>query len=217
MTNLVYSRRFRVLVVLAAVMAVTGTHFASNIRPKVGENRFVYHNRPTAEQLALSCRQFQQVLKEKEGGEHYKPLTIHVDFPGIDRPEFKKVSEVDVSESSPVVGIELGDLTYAFVLQGMIDPEAHIANMIIGETPISVSYCDLVDAVRVFTCQQTKLIPLHVGGLNIHKELVLLLDGKRYNQSSDAIPLSDYPFVRTSFGDWTRKHPSSRVYIAPVM
>jgi len=104
MANFRFWPRLSVLAFLALVMAGTGNHFASNLQPEAGEHRFVSQYRPTAEQRTLWHRQVQQALEETKGGEYYKPLDIYADFPGIDHPELKSIGEVDVLESSPVVG-----------------------------------------------------------------------------------------------------------------
>lgn len=47
------------------------------------------------------------------------------------------------------MGIVINGEACAFVIQAMCPIDQHIVNLILNSTSISVTYCDLVDCVRV--------------------------------------------------------------------
>ncbi|WP_197455889.1 DUF3179 domain-containing (seleno)protein [Stieleria neptunia] len=139
-----------------------------------------------------------------------------VDHAGVEQPPLQRSDAVDLIDSTPVVGIEVEDRAIAFVLEKMRDPKAHVVNLHFGQqTSVSVSYCSLVDCVRVLKDDSESPIPLHVGGLDIDNQMVFLLNGKRYGQMSAALPLEDYPYARTTWGAWKQQHPKTRICIPP--
>lgn len=97
----------------------------------------------------------------------------------------------------------------------MLNPKHHIVNLVLNQNPVSVTYCDLVDCVRVLTDETKVAIPLRVGGFDIDNQMVFLFGDHRYGQSSDGVPLRDHAFDRTTLGKWTELHPSTVVYLGP--
>ena len=115
-----------------------------------------------------------------------------------------------------MIGIEVDGRFIALVMEKMMDPLAHIVNMNFGgEKSVSVSYCYLADCVRVVSKESKTPIPLHVGGMDVDNQMVYLLDGERYGQMSPVLPLADYPFERTTLGDWRKLHPHSQICVPP--
>jgi hypothetical protein len=189
--------------------------WAARIRPKAGEAVYQPLAPPTAEEQAQD--RLERAARERaiKGGAFHKPLQIYAYFAGIDQPMLNESSGVDLPDLTPVVGVEVNGESCAFVLHQMRDPATHIVNLIMNDKAISVAYCDLVDCVRVVSDDSDKPIPLHVGGLDVDQQLVLLLNGERYGQESADLPLQDHPFVRTSWLEWKQLHPDTRVYLAP--
>lgn len=146
-------------------------------------------------------------------GEHHKPLQMVVDFPGIKDPKLISLGATKLTDTEIVIGVAIEGEAYAFARRALLGPSQHIVNFVINSTPVSVTYCDLVDCARVLTKQDNNdLIDLHVGGLDCHNQMVFLLNGIRYGQSSEAIPLEDLPFEKTTLGDWKARHPKTMVY-----
>ena len=125
------------------------------------------------------------------------------------------VDDADYSDSTAIVGVDVDGMQCAFVLDEMQDPARHVVNLVINQKPISVAYCDLVDCVRVVTDDSQDPIPLNVGGLDIDNQLVLSLRGTRYGQQSPDLPLNDYPFTRTTLGDWKSQFPKTMICVPP--
>lgn len=158
--------------------------------------------------------------KEREaailGGRFHKALRTYVDHPGVDQPDLNQIDDLDLVDATPVIGIEIEGDSIAFVMEKMVDPRAHIVNLNFAEErSVSVSYCYLADCVRVLSKESNKPIPLHVGGMDVDNQMVFLLEGERYGQSSPVLPLADYPFSRTTLGDWKASHPQSKICVPP--
>ena len=184
-----------------------------SLTPK-GESRFAYVDRPTAEDHAQWDREAAEFQRVKLGGDDYLPLQRLFEFPGVDHPSMVSKDHIALASETPIVGIEVSGEAYAFVLDSMSDPRTHIVNLYVHGVAISVTYCNLVDCIRVLTTEGKELLPLGVGGLDVDNQLVLLWQGIRYGQSSTKLPLADYPFHRMEWGEWLSKHPDTRVYRA---
>ena len=181
------------------------------------ESVFVCLDPKISERQRKETRDFvEQQQREMKGGQFYKSLQLHVDFPSIDDPVTTSIDEVDLPDSTPVIGVEVDGKTCAYVVSRMVDPMAHIVTMTLNQTRVSVTYCDLKDCVRVLNMEGTS-DSLHVGGLDIDNHLVLLMNGVRYGQMSAGIPLKDHPHVRTTLGDWRMQFPDSQVFSESIV
>lgn len=169
----------------------------------------------TPEAIALQAAEELEWQRLKNGGEYYKQLKIVSDYAGHVPTELLDAESVTLPPSTEIVGVEVAGEFCAFVLDSMSNPRYHIVNTMLNMKPISVTYCDLVDCVRVLTDDDSTTIPLHMGGLDVNNQMVLLLDGERFGQSSEGLPLKDHDFVRTTLGDWMNRHPSTKIYVCP--
>lgn len=216
MSSTSLSRRIIRRGIIGLALLVSVTHFVvyrQNARAfqDIGLRR----RPPTAEQIATSEAETAEYQRVVNGGEFHKPLLLFVEYAGHQQVELKNASDADFPDETPIVGVAVGNMPCAFVLEEMEDPARHVVNLVINGTPISVTYCDLVDCVRVMTDDSQKPIPLSVGGLDIDSQLVLLLGGKRYGQLSADLPLADHPYIRTTLGDWKQRFPHTMICIPP--
>lgn len=171
---------------------------------------------PTREQIAADKAKREEYFRIKAGGEHYLPLQRVVDMPGNDAANLMSSFEIDFADETPIVGIERVGKAVAFAIDGLRGPKRHIVNLMIGNKPVSVTYCDKVDCVRALTTDSQSPIPLRVGGMDINDQMVVILNNTRYGQSSLALPLTDFPFERTTWGKWKRQHPDSKIFISDL-
>ncbi len=170
----------------------------------------------SAEELAAEIAETERIKKIRAGGRHHKALQRLVEFPGVKNPELIRPENASLPDSTPVVGVEVDGAACAFVLSAMNDPSRHIVNLMINQKPVSVTYCNYADCVRVLSQESNQPISLQVGGLDVDNQMVFLFQDQRYGQQSRAIPLSDYPFQRTTLGDWQQAHPETLVYVGDV-
>lgn len=150
---------------------------------------------------------------QMKAGEFHQALIRIYDLPGVRQPEFVDADRSTLSDQATVIGIVVDGLPYALARDAMLEPAKHIVNLMMGEHPLSVTYCDLADCVRVLHREKgDEPIDLRVGGLDEDYQMVLLFEGERYGQTSQDLPLTDYPFEVLKFGDWKKRYPQSKVY-----
>lgn len=147
------------------------------------------------------------------GSEHHKPLQMVLDHPGVTKPKFANARSTKLPDDESVIGVVVKGKAFAFAREALLNPDEHIVNLLIDDTPISVTYCSMRDCARVFTRESgAEPIDLHVGGLDVSNQLVYLLEDTRYGQTSEEIPLEDFPFEWMTFGEWKQQHPDTLVY-----
>jgi hypothetical protein len=151
-----------------------------------------------------------------------------LDVLGVCRPSLIAASQTEVAESSKVIGVVVNGQARAYLMSAMGIPgdalseesevdlewylKRHVVNDVIADSPVSITYCDLSQCVRVLTSQgQQQPLRLRIGGISEGK-MLLLYEGQRYEQSDDAIPLQDVSFTVTSWGQWKNEHTLTLVY-----
>src|SRR5947208_2927435 len=78
-------------------------------------------------------------------------------------------------DSTLVIGVSAGGRHRAYVLQAFLLNEARIANDLLGEVPVTVTYCDLSDCVRVFTGPGKGRLRVALGGWDRRRPKSMLL------------------------------------------
>ncbi len=153
-------------------------------------------------------------------------LDFQVNRPGLVNPAFADPEDPRIINSMRVIGVVVDHQAYAYSVKALSIPSRlrygtdkrelarrHIVNQLLDTTAVSVTYCDISGCARVFKLDhQTGALPLSVGGLSNGK-LVLSYHGKNYLHKDEKIPLADYPFEVTFWGDWVSRHPDSRIYL----
>ncbi|MCG8651390.1 MAG: DUF3179 domain-containing protein [Pirellulales bacterium] len=150
--------------------------------------------------------------------EHHGPLLMVLDVPGVQDPEFQPIEQTELSPETEVIGIEVNEKAYAFVVEALSQRGKHIVNLTVDGKPLSVTYCSLSRCTRVLTTPTDspgwdgKAIDLRVGGLDRDERMVLLLAETRYAHQSDQLPLQDVPFKRVKLSEWEGSHPESLIF-----
>ena len=147
------------------------------------------------------------------GADDHSELRVAFNTAGVTDPDFSSIKDSKLSAKTPIVGIEVEGEAVAFPLAELEEP--HIVNAVIGNRALSVTFCTLVDCVRVLTDESEKPIDLRLGGQDGNMQMVFMYDGARYAQESRKIPLNDFPFKRCSLAEWKKLHPKTQVFIAP--
>lgn len=192
------------------VTAIVVEGWASWVQPTT--NPFLAVAPETPEEKAY----WEEYERQFEAGRYHGRLLMRMDQPGVDEPVLVPGRKADLSDETPVVGIAHDGMACALVLESMRDIDQHIVNLVLGKTPLSVTFCDLDDCVRVLKgssvgAQQS--LPLKVGGIDVDMRMVLLYQGERYAQRSPDFPLADHDFVRTTWGAWKKSQPDSLIYL----
>lgn len=202
---------FTALVFLCSVFAFGIAILGSNKRSHDGMSTI----RPDSTRGSRVLGEETQRQSAMAGGKSHKPLQLFLDLPGVESSKFIEANAAKLNPTTEIVGIVRSGKHYAFVLQFMSKPQDHIVNMLIDNKPISVTYCDRVDCVRVLTNDSEAPIQLRVGGLDIDSQMVFSLEGTRYGQSSTDLPLQDYEFNRMTWMQWKTRYPETLVYVGP--
>lgn len=145
--------------------------------------------------------------------ENHKDLKVAFSLPAIENPVLIKKDQVAGKNVGFVIGILIENQPIAFSLKGMTGPGSHVVKFERNNKNFCVTYCDLVDCARVLFKPTSKgPVNMTVGGQDIDEQMVLLLDGVRYGQSSSNIPLLDHDFEVLDWSEWVQRYPNSLVY-----
>lgn len=143
-------------------------------------------------------------------------------IPGIRQPAVREAGKGRLSDSEEVIGIEVRGQARAYRLAAMKGREQHVVNDLVGDVPVSVTYCDLTDCVRAFTDRQASA-PLDIwqGGLK-GNHMVLTIQGVSYIQDTGEtlnsgpvekpIPYESMRATRTTWKAWKTAHPGTELY-----
>lgn len=136
--------------------------------------------------------------------------------PGIRQPEMHAVDQVSLPDDAEVIGCLAGSLARAYLLEALTPMNGHVVNDVAGTIPVSITYCDMTDSVRAFTCDQPGApINLGIGGF-MDGQMLLQLNGRMYPQKSADVPLTEHPVERTTWGAWKALHPESVIYLGTL-
>jgi hypothetical protein len=107
-------------------------------------------------------------------------------------------------------------------------PEARIANDLLGAVPVTVTYCDVSDCVRVFSGPgQGRRLRVALGGWDRRrpKSMLLRIGSDMYwqdtgqpleDETTAAFPYRTLDFVRTTWREWREAHPDTDAYIGVI-
>ncbi|MBY0228468.1 MAG: DUF3179 domain-containing protein [Gemmataceae bacterium] len=137
---------------------------------------------------------------------------------GIDLPEMRKASEARLEDDDEVVGIVVGGTARAYSLKAMAPMTSHVVNDLAGGVPVTVTYCDLAECVRVFT-GPGKGKHLGLGQMGrVEDSLLLNAGGRMIRQSTgramggEGEPLPTVAHERTTWKAWRTAHPDTLAY-----
>ena len=128
-------------------------------------------------------------------------------------------------DDAPVIGVSAAGRHRAYLLQALMRPDAHVYNDLLGDAPVTVTFCDLDECVQVFTAPgRERPLDIEVGGADGRRarKLVLRVGATRYwqdtglplhNDATSVFPYVKADFVRTSWGQWREAHPDTDVYV----
>jgi hypothetical protein len=142
--------------------------------------------------------------------------------PGVSRPPMRAAKDAGLEDEAPVVGVVVAGKARAYSLAALSHISRHVVNDRLGDVPVTVTYCDLYQCLRIFTDEgRTEALELSQGGRGTDG-LVLLYGGTFYNQSTgertspgDPLPLRPVPHEQTTWKAWRAKHPETDVYTGP--
>jgi hypothetical protein len=133
--------------------------------------------------------------------------------PGIRQPKTFPASQVRLADQAEVIGVAIAGKYRAYALSAFTDPVTQVVNDLIGDVPVTVTYCIKPQRCRVFTSDQ-RGSPLDVWQANIGADdIVLRVGDVSYSQKLGKPPLKELEAVRTTWKDWKQSHPDTDVYL----
>jgi len=132
---------------------------------------------------------------------------------GIRQPPTSPADEAQIDEQAHIIGVGVAGKHRAYLASVFEDTSSHVVNDLVGDVPVSVTHCDQTRSTRVFTADKRgAVIELMTGGWE-NNELSLRLNDVHYAQTSADVPLTDVPFVATTWGEWKASHPDTDIYV----
>jgi len=142
-------------------------------------------------------------------------------IPAIDNPVFISVLDAGyLQDSDRILGIEINDIAKAYPISILNWHE--IVNDSTGESIFTITYCPLCGTGMAFSSDiNGQTLSFGVSGL-LYNSDVLLYDreseslwsqiaGKAVTGKYKGTKLTPLPLIHTTWSDWKRQHPSTRV------
>ncbi len=156
--------------------------------------------------------------------EHF-PSVTGLKVPGVSNPSFCAADEVNIAETTRIIGIDVNGESRAYMIDAFKAPEnvkapedlaVHIVNDIVGDEPIVVTHCDRTHSTRVLTTfgtglQSSETADVCVGGFEA--EMLLSIGNSVFTHHSAELPLADVPYTNTTWQEWKEIHPETLIYI----
>ncbi len=151
------------------------------------------------------------------------PTEILLNVPGVTQPTLAQPNDPRIKDTMRVIGIVVDGRAWAYSVKALGIPSVgmfkmayasrHVVNQLIGNTAVSITYCDASRCARVFyRPNQTHWLNLGVGGV-FHGQMLLCYEGKQYLHQSQDVPLPDLPYEVTTWKRWKERHPDSQIYL----
>jgi hypothetical protein len=196
--------------------------------------------RPTALALAVGVTALTAVttafywaersrLAAQQHGTAYSPdmrtTRMAYECPLVQSPPTVAAGAAALGDDEPVVGVVREGKARAYALRALTDVNFHIINDVVGDVPVTVTYCDLSGCVRGFGGRRGD------GPLSVRQagtlagRMVVQVGGVGYCQETGAIveqapgvaaasfPYGTVPLERTVWGAWKAAHPDTDVYV----
>ncbi|MGP0063554.1 MAG: DUF3179 domain-containing (seleno)protein [Isosphaeraceae bacterium] len=142
---------------------------------------------------------------------------------GVSKPPVVRASETTlIRPDDYVIGVIVGGKARAYRLLSFDDESGHHVNDLVGDVPVSVTYCNISHCVRVYTdASKHEPLDVEVSGLMNGKMIVKLGGILYFNQSGVPVepaknpPPIPYDLITPYFmtwKDWKHLHPDTEVF-----
>jgi hypothetical protein len=139
---------------------------------------------------------------------------LQVNWPGIREPATESADSARLNDGATVFGVSVNGQSRAYSMMAMTGSMRHVINDVVGGAPVSLTFCEVTNCVRVFTKTEQGANPLDVSVRGWKDgQLWLGIDGQNFPQDSREIPLEDLTCERTSWKAWKDAHADSDVFV----
>ncbi|MFN0052945.1 MAG: DUF3179 domain-containing (seleno)protein [Planctomycetales bacterium] len=133
-------------------------------------------------------------------------------LPGVQQPNVEPPEVAQLADDDEVIGISANGQDRAYLIRRMSSTRSHVVNDMFGDQPVTVTYCNRTDCIRVLTdAAQGEPLKIELGGW-IKGKLALLIASDFLPQDSHKVPFQDLPFQRMTWKEWYASHPQTDVY-----
>jgi hypothetical protein len=160
-----------------------------------------------------------------------RPAQFLANTPIVSGLTMHPAKDLLLAGTSEVVGVSVSGRHRAYLLEALIPFKNHVVNDLLGQVPITVTYCDMQDEVQVFTGKHPgNALDLAVGGFltpedDSHGTGCMLLRHANHfyrqdnTESADehapVFPYSKAACQRTTWESWLAAHPDTDIYLGP--
>jgi hypothetical protein len=143
---------------------------------------------------------------------------IVLDVGGLRNPLFVPASLARLFDDEMIIGVIVAGEARAYLCRSFEHlPEKHLVHDKFGSLSVTVTHCDRTRYTRVFAARDDQEdLDIRCGGWLIEQEMALLVGGKKFPHSSGELPLTDLPFVVTTWKEWQQAQPKSVVYLGDI-
>ena len=157
----------------------------------------------------------------KTGGQVAQVSTPFV-MPGIKQPPVLKAADAKIDDETEVIGVAVEGHPRAYVVKAFCTSTTHVVNDLLGDVPVTVTYCDKCNTVKVFTDpKRGSPLELKLGG---YMDGMLLYSGSSFYRQDDLkpsfaenptpFPYAQLPFETTTWKQWRTRYPDTEVYVS---
>jgi hypothetical protein len=142
-------------------------------------------------------------------------------WPGVRQPIAVSAGEAQIEDEAEVIGVSAGGSSRAYLVRAFNNPATQVVNDLLGDVPISVTFCDRTRHAAVFTGPANgKPLEMSFGGW-MQGRMVVVLNQSFYEQKSGASTnanlnpyvLPAHDCVQTTWKAWRAAHPDTDIYL----
>jgi Protein of unknown function (DUF3179) len=143
-------------------------------------------------------------------------------MPGIDRPPVVPGYEAALDGDEEVIGVDIHGKHRAYRVAAL-RRMPHVANDLVGRTPVTATYCPNSDVAQTFSSHQLdKPLPMSLGGWAQGSMIMRYKDvffeqksGRRHDtELQEELPFATIPHQRTTWRKWRSSRPDTDVCVS---
>lgn len=139
--------------------------------------------------------------------------------PALRCPRVHPADAVHLDDNLRVVGVVAGGRARAYLLTALSPMMGHVINDLLGDVPVTVTFCDRTECVRTFT-DDSRGQPLEMSQMGYFDGLLLRVGSGSYRQATGEatrsgikpLPYRTLAHTVTTWKKWRAAHPDTAVF-----
>jgi hypothetical protein len=147
-------------------------------------------------------------------------------MPGIQVPPVVKAEDANLDDDDEMICVAVEGHPRAYLVKAFHATNAHVVNDLLGDIPVTVTYCNLCKTAKAFTDpKRGNPLDIKLGGFA--KGMLLYASSVFYHQetmqpyskeNARPFPHPALPFEISTWKAWRQRYPDTEVYLsAPVV